>query len=425
MKVNSQREVITLFLGDIIALLTALWVSLLVRYLELPTNQLFSTHLIPFVLIFLVWVLVFFIFDLYGKQTSIFQKKLSKTILNAQALNSLLAIIFFYFIPYFGITPKITLFIDLGFSFTFILIWRIYLSRLFYRGRKETVLFLCHGKEVNELLEEFKTNPKYNVRALELSARQRPDEIRPSIVVINTYDRHIDESLGDYYQMIFQGVHFVNAHNLYEDVFDRVPIGLINERWFLENISSQPKVIYDSGKRIFDIITSLILGLVSLVFYPLVWLLIKLDDGGPVFFTQERTGKNDQVFKIYKFRSMRNDQVTRIGKLLRQGRLDELPQLWSVLIGDQSMVGPRPEKPDYAQTYRHNIPYYDVRHLISPGLSGWAQIYQENHPHFSLGPEQTMEKLSYDLYYVKNRNWWLDLKITLKTLNILLRRTGI
>jgi lipopolysaccharide/colanic/teichoic acid biosynthesis glycosyltransferase len=123
---------------------------------------------------------------------------------------------------------------------------------------------------------------------------------------------------------------------------------------------------------------------------------------------------------------MRNGEVTtRLGYWLRRLRLDELPQLWSVVRGQQSLIGPRPERPDYSELYRQQLPYYDVRHLIPPGLSGWAQLYHENHPHFQPALDATAEKLSYDLYYVKNRNFWLDLKIALKTIKVLLSVKGI
>jgi lipopolysaccharide/colanic/teichoic acid biosynthesis glycosyltransferase len=242
--------------------------------------------------------------------------------------------------------------------------------------------------------------------------------------VIDDYNGNRQEEEA-YYRLIFSGVRFLTVADLYEEIFDRVAIGVINERWFLENISNRPKLYYDFLKRAFDIFIAICLGIISLLFYPLIWLLIKLMDGGSIFFTQNRVGKNGQVFKIYKFRSMKDDEVTKIGNWLRQTRMDELPQLWSVLLGQQSLVGPRPEKPDYAEEYRKLIKFYDIRHLISPGLSGWAQIYQDNHPHFELGIKETREKLSYDLYYIKNRSLWLDLKIALKTVGILLRRKGI
>jgi lipopolysaccharide/colanic/teichoic acid biosynthesis glycosyltransferase len=119
-----------------------------------------------------------------------------------------------------------------------------------------------------------------------------------------------------------------------------------------------------------------------------------------------------------------NNKITKVGGFLRKSRLDEIPQLWNVWRGDLSLIGPRPELPALAKVYEKEVPYYNVRHLIPPGLSGWAQLYHENHPHQGVNVEETKNKLSYDLYYVKNRSLMLDLKITLKTIKALLSRTG-
>ncbi len=145
--------------------------------------------------------------------------------------------------------------------------------------------------------------------------------------------------------------------------------------------------------------------------------------GGQYFF-HKREGRNGQVFKLYKFRSMLDGEVTLVGKWLRVTRLDELPQCWNLFKGDLSLVGPRPERLDYVEKYRQLIPFYDIRHLVAPGLSGWAQIYHDNHPHFSPAVEATREKFSYDLYYIKNRNLILDLTIIIKTIRILISQNG-
>ena len=218
---------------------------------------------------------------------------------------------------------------------------------------------------------------------------------------------------------------FIDIAEFYEEIFDRVPLSYVDERWFLKHITGSPKQIYDGIKRLIDIIVASIAWLITLPLLPLVSLSIKLDDGGPVFIDQTRVGKRGRVFTIRKFRSMRDGAVvTRVGRCLRKMRIDEIPQLASVIRGDLALIGPRPELPRYVELYRRDIPYYDARHMLAPGLSGWAQIYHENHPHFSPALEATRDKLSYDLYYLKNRSLWLDLKIVLKTFKILLLQKG-
>ena len=231
----------------------------------------------------------------------------------------------------------------------------------------------------------------------------------------------------------------------YENVFDRIPLSLVGERWLVEHAGASivGRRGYDILKRLTDIIVSLVLGVISLIFYPFVWIAIKIEDRGSLFIAQDRIGRGGKPIKIVKFRSMTaNDggaysngsggqngktalKVTRVGKFIRLTRIDELPQLWNVFKGDISLIGPRPELPALVSVYEKEIPYYHVRHLIKPGLSGWAQIYHEAHPHHAVAVDDTRDKLSYDLYYVKHRSFMLDVKIALQTIRALLSRQGV
>ena len=170
--------------------------------------------------------------------------------------------------------------------------------------------------------------------------------------------------------------------------------------------------------------------------YPFVFIAIKYEDGGPIFTHQDRVGQNNRTIHLLKFRTMLfNDggdwqskgltnKVTKVGHFLRKTRLDEFPQLWNVVKGDISLIGPRPEFPDAVKSYNEEVPFYNIRHIIKPGLSGWAQIYHEEHPHHGLDYLQTANKFSYDLYYIKNRSFLLDLKIILRTIKILASIAG-
>ncbi len=216
-------------------------------------------------------------------------------------------------------------------------------------------------------------------------------------------------------------------------MFDRVPLSLVNDTWFLENVSSTTKGVFDIFKRAMDVVLSVVGGIFSLIFYPFVYVAIKFDDKGPIFITQERIGKNNKIIKIKKFRSMMMDdggkfdatknRETRVGSFLRKTRIDELPQIWSVLKGDVSVIGPRPELPYLVGVYQKDIPYFDMRHIIKPGLSGWAQIYGR-HAHHGVGKAETADKLAHDLYYIKNRSIFLDVKIALQTFKVLLSFVG-
>ncbi len=436
MKIGGPKKALILFVGDILLMTLALWLTLLVRYGEAPTTALFRQHLVPFSFIFLLWILIFFIFDLYRKSNSLLRRQLPSLLLRVQAINALVAIIFFYYVPIFGITPRTTLFIYIVISFVLVTAWRLLLQRESSRGRRVNVVFVCEGPEVEELKKELPLNPRYQVRLRERA--DLPNLITDSslTIVFNPYAHSKEEGQPLFYQLLLRGVNFINVHDLYEEVFDRVPVSILDEQWLLEHISSRPNYAYDFFKRLLDIIISVPLALISLLLYPIVILLIKLEDGGKVFITQERVGGGGKLIKIRKFRSMTgNDsgeygeggttlRVTKVGRILRLTRVDELPQLWSVILGRLSLIGPRPELPSLVKHYEENISYYNIRHLIKPGLSGWAQLYGE-HAHHGTSVDQTKNKLSYDLFYIKNREALLDLSIALKTIRTIISTKGI
>ncbi len=445
----SKKEAVILFCGDIFFFIFSLWIALYVRYAEVPTQATFFLHLAPFSILFIVWVLVYFIAGLYEKHTLILKSKLPSVIFNAQVVNSLFAIVFFYIIPVFGIAPKTILFIYLIVSFVCILLWRLYGINFLGARERQPALLIGSGPEMKELLEEVNGNDRYDISfATSINLQDidaldiQEDVITPvysnniKIVAVDFSHEQVGPLLSHLYNLIFSKISFIDSHRIYEDIFDRIPLSLVTYSWFLENISLSPKFTYDFLKRAMDIFLSLILGIISLIFYPFVYIAIKLDDGGNIFIRQNRIGQNNHNIQILKFRTMsvddsgegevdRASKITHVGKFLRGSRIDELPQLWNVLRGDISLIGPRPELPNLVSLYEKEISFYNVRHLIKPGLSGWAQLYQKQPPKFSTDYDQTKTKLSYDLFYIKNRSFWLDIKIALKTIKTLLSRSGV
>jgi len=233
-----------------------------------------------------------------------------------------------------------------------------------------------------------------------------------------------------------QGTTLIGLPELYESLSGRVALSSVDEASLVESLSSRAHPWYDRLKRAMDILIALPLFLLSLLVYPFVALALKLQDGGDVIISMPRVGEGGRIIQMHKFRSMTgNDagkwgeggttlRVTPVGKFLRISRLDEVPQLWGVLKGDFSLIGPRPEFPDVVAQYEKEIPYYGLRHLIKPGLSGWAQLYGR-HAHHGIGLEETRDKLACDLYYLKHRSLALDLTIALKTIKKLLTRSGV
>ncbi|KKQ77674.1 MAG: hypothetical protein A3A96_01170 [Candidatus Zambryskibacteria bacterium RIFCSPLOWO2_01_FULL_39_39] len=447
MTISGKKETIALFLGDIILLYFSLWSALALREWGIPSQSYWDLHFWPFTIIIGVWILVFFISGLYEKHTLILKSRLPSTVFNAQIANSFIAVLFFYFIPYFGITPKTNLFIYLIISFVAILLWRIYGDRILHPLVKQKGIIVGSGEEMKDLLEEVNNNPRYGLEFIssvdlnriagvdfqnEILSRVYSEEVQ--IIAIDLKNEKVEPILPHLYNLIFSRVKFIDMYKIYEDLFDRIPLSLVRYNWFLENISTESRATYDILRRIMDVILSFLIGVFALLIYPLVALLIKFDDGGSIFFEQERVGKNNKIIKVKKFRTMskrsidaeRSEvEITRVGKWLRKSRIDELPQLWSVFKGDMSMIGPRPEIPALVKHYESEIPYYNVRHLIKPGLSGWAQLYHTDPPKVNADSEKTRRKLSYDLYYIKNRSFMLDLKIALKTIKALLSRSGV
>ena len=435
-----------LFLGDVALFTLALWVTIALRNLVGDRPQFFLVHIVPFAMLFAIWVLVFYIASLYEPHTVVLKSKIPALILNAQVVNSLIAVLFFYFIPAFGITPKTTLFLDLLVSLVFIEAWRVFGVHLLGPRYKEKAALFGNGEEMHTLYRVVNENPLYPLRFVTAVDLQKLDGIDferevldrilsegVSVIVVDSRNEHIAPILPRLYNLIFSHIRFVDQYRIYEDIFDKIPLSLIGYSWFLENVSSRAHFGFDLFKRSMDILLSFTLFVFSLLLYPFVALAIKLDDGGPVFYAPERVGEGSRPIRIYKFRTMstmdegkqlgeNKDRITRVGNILRKSRVDELPQLWNVLRGDLSLIGPRPEFPGLVAQYHKVIPYYNMRHLVKPGLSGWAQVHHDRPPHTL---EETKEKLAYDLYYLKNRSLALDVKIALKTIKTLLSRTGV
>ena len=234
------------------------------------------------------------------------------------------------------------------------------------------------------------------------------------------------------------GIRLVPMASLYEQLTRRVPIEHVNEGWVLDALGgfSALSRLERAARRLLDLIYALI-GLILMgVLLPLVALAIYLDDKGAVFYSQVRSGLGGKPFRVVKFRTMRidaeedgqarwagknDDRVTRVGRSLRRFRLDELPQVINVLRGEMSMVGPRPERPEFIAELEQQIPFYRARLVIKPGLTGWAQI----HYRYGNCVEDALIKLQYDLYYIRHRSIGLDLYILLKTIGVALRGTGV
>jgi exopolysaccharide biosynthesis polyprenyl glycosylphosphotransferase len=250
------------------------------------------------------------------------------------------------------------------------------------------------------------------------------------------------EMSSDMFQVLMQaeeqGIEVTTMPMIYEELLGRVPIYLLHSDWLLRSFLDDVHTgqLFEMGKRTMDILGGLVGTLLFLVMFPIVGLLILLDNGFPILYKQNRLGKSGQHYKIIKFRTMHNDaeadgkatpatendnRVTGVGRFLRKTHLDEVPQFFNVLNGDMSLVGPRAERIEMLEEWQRQLPFYRARLLVRPGLTGWAQINQK----YASTLEQTAVKLEYDLYYIKHRSLVLDLSILLQTVGTVIGFRGL
>ena len=251
-------------------------------------------------------------------------------------------------------------------------------------------------------------------------------------IVVDMHEELPDEWTRFLAESTANGIPIYHAASIYEAATTRVALDYAHADWLRELFVGS--AAYLPLKRAIDIVLVLISLPVVLPLCLVIALVVRLSSPGPVLFRQERVGERGRVFKMVKFRSMRvdaerdgaqfaasdDDRITPAGRILRRFRLDELPQLWNVLKGDMSIIGPRPEQVTFAREFEKQIPFYRWRHSVKPGITGWAQVQQG----YAVGVEDTIEKLEYDLYYVKHLSLWLDLSVLLRTVRIILTGFG-
>jgi len=259
--------------------------------------------------------------------------------------------------------------------------------------------------------------------------------LRVDTIVVALSERRGVFPVREVLQCKMRGLEILDAPTFYEQQCKKLMLEQITPSWFFLSDGFRRTTVFMTVKRSMDIILSLIGLVLTVPFFPLIALIIKLDSPGPLFFSQIRVGAHEKTFLLYKFRTMRQDaekgtgavwstendpRITRIGAFLRKSRIDEFPQFYNVLKGSMSFVGPRPERPEFVEKLKQVIPYYSKRHFVKPGLTGWAQVC---YPYGST-VEDAVEKLRYDLYYTKNLSSFLDLLIILETIKVVLFGRG-
>ncbi len=424
--------------GDIGILYLALWIMLKIRFGDPFFFQAWQQHVIPFSFLYTAWILIFYIFGLYDLRLAKNNAGFYLTLFKSLGLMLGVAIAFFYLTPFFGIAPKTNLLLVTTLVFLLLVLWRqLYNLFIKYPIAPDDILLIGLGAQILELQNHLERNPQLGYRisgiieptqdALKLFLGSTP-RIHTIIIAFPAYSHveFVKILLGYADQFAFE--HF---SSLYERITGKVPLSQIDEVWFLHNLKEKERNMYEMAKRVLDIALALTLTLLALILLPFIAIAIKLESPGPIFYSQARVGKNGKLFSLAKFRSMVADaeengavwaqkhdpRITLIGKILRKTFLDELPQCINILKGEMSLIGPRPERPEFVEQLAKEIPFYRIRHIVRPGITGWAQV---NTP-YGNSTHGALEKLQYELYYTKNRSFLLDAKILLKTINVIFK----
>ena len=421
-----------IILGDFISFVLAFIVLILIRFTGQDNIININNHIIPFIILYLSWVLVFYTFGLYDLVTIKPTIPYLRRWIMAIVISFTVGILLFYFVPMFGISPKLNLFIQIiGFGIFSFLFRRIIYS-LFSKTITQGAILIGSSAYLKELENIISKNPQMglnilnhfnNINEMDLDLKNTNNLV---IILDNNIDIK-DQNILNFYK---KEVEILDTAQAYEKYLYKIPVEYIDLSFIIENIKIKKDIFYTSTTFIIDIIFSILLIIISSPFVLICSIFIYTYDKGPIFYTQERVGLNGKVFKLYKLRSMMLDsekdgamwstgaqdtRVTPIGKIIRKLHIDEIPQMINIIKGDISLVGPRPERPEFVSILNKDIPYYSFRHIIRPGFTGWAQIKYR----YASTIEDSKEKFEYDLYYIKNRNIFIDFGIIIRTIQII------
>ena len=313
----------------------------------------------------------------------------------------------------------------------------------------ERIYVLGTGDRAQRLVQGLRQNPELGIEIASWTGKLEGAVTRESVaahlmevvnrqkvqrVIVAMPDRRGTIPMRELLDLRMRGVQIEEATSWLEKMSGKIEVENLYPSWLIFAEGFRRGSIFILARRVVSIVISLVGLVASAPLWPILWLIIKLDSPGPVFYKQRRVGKGGRTFHVVKFRTMRQDaeaggpqwagandpRITRVGKFMRSSRLDEIPQLWCVLKGDMAFVGPRPERPEFVESLTKEIPFYGVRHMVRPGLTGWAQIRYK----YGSTVADAREKLQYDLFYIKNASIGLDLLIMFQTVKTVLLRRG-
>lgn len=437
---TSRQKKTLLLLGDVLTLIGALALTIFIRYGEANFVLQFSVHWPRFIFIGLTFIVSLYINQLYDLNlragSPSFLKRTANTIISA----GIVSIIYFYLSISSEISPKTNLALFIALFIILFYVWRRTFLAFDELKDKTGLAIIGDNEKTQTIKEELLKNPGANY-SLEMVIASRDDfsELAgkitsnriKTVVLCDDFDA---KTTGPFLlSLLPQQISVFNYPDFYEDLVHKIPVEALSTEWFLDNLKEGNRHLFQFVKRIVDIFFASFILLATFPLWPVIALSIKLGSNGPALFKQERLGRQGKRFSILKFRTMKTEEndgthteegdkrITTLGRFLRKTRLDELPQTINIIRGDMSFIGPRPERPELAQELEESIPFYNVRLIVKPGLSGLDQVSGEYH---SPTRADTLKKLQHDLFYIKNRSIYLDSIITLKTIAAVFKGYG-
>ena len=452
---------------ELVLLLLAPWLAIQTRFFADPmtldaASMMLPLHSVVFAGVVWVSMMALGMYQRHGREIKgVVIGTLTRLVL-AMASGALVLMVLYFIVPGVEVGRGV-LALSLGYAFILLILSRLAFSRLANGGRlRRRALFIGAGRRASALLDEAGLEDELrSVKIVGFAASGTGADSRslardPSRVIKVTgslvdtaFEQQIDDivvasddmrnclSMDELMSCRLAGINVLRLDSFYEREMGRVMLEGLLPSWFIFTQRFNGTVLRRFSRRLFDLASAAGILFFAWPVMILVALAIWLESGGkgPMLSFQDRVGEGDKVFALVKFRSMRTDaevdgiarwaqagdkRVTRVGALIRKLRLDELPQLYNVLRGHMSMVGPRPERPQIVAELQRDIPYYGLRHSITPGLTGWAQL---RYP-YGASVADAVEKLRYDLYYIKNQSLLFDLQILLQTIEVVLFRRG-
>lgn len=407
----------------------------------------------------IIWFITFtFYFVLFGEVFQLYNLHVSSNrflVVRSLFLTTFVTTLFYFFTPY--ISPSLPdKRIHIIYFFLLItlpvLVWRFLYTIILYTPKYfKNILLISHSSKIESIVNLIHNNGHYNIssyvseKKVDILNDFNPisgDAIHETVlnkkiteIIISPIGFTKEEIIAINKQMVLlfeEGVTIKSYESFYEEITDRLPKEYLNFDFYnnINLIKVNDNRLYKVFHRALDVIISLLGILILLCLIPIIFIVNLILNRGPLFYVQERVGEKGKPFKIYKLRTMvvnaekdgavwaiKNDKrITPFGKFLRNTRLDESPQFYNILKGDMSIIGPRPERPEFVKQLEEEIPYYGLRHVIKPGITGWAQV---KYPYAGSVEEQE-KKLRYDLYYIKEQGLFIDFKILIKTITTIL-----